>query len=102
MMTVHRFIGRYVLNTSSARRRLGLVLAVLLCGSAHAAPASRIDSAADALAVAEGAWADTLLQARSQDEQTWGSYDEQIFTELSPLIDSPEAVKLPEDQLLTD
>lgn len=28
--------------------------------------------------------------------------DEQIFTEISPLIDSPEGVRLPEDQLLTD
>ncbi len=101
-MTVHRFIGRYVSSMIKIYRRLGLAMAIWLVGSVHAAPTESMDTLGDALAIAEGAWADTLLQVRSQDQKTWGNYDEQIFTELSPIIDSPEGVKLPEDQLLTD
>ena len=58
---------------------------------------------AAALAVAEGAWAESLLQLESSAQERDSSpYDEQIFTELSPILDSPDAIKLPEDQLLTD
>jgi len=75
-----------------------LVLFTLAAG-VHAAPVNEFtDATADALASAEGAWADSLLRAR---ERT-GSYDEQIFTELSPILDTLESIKLPEDQLLTD
>ena len=79
----------------------GLLLAA---GVAQGAPASYGEGElAAALAVAEGAWADSLLQLdTSAQERDALSYDEQIFTELSPILDSPDAIKLPEDQLLTD
>ena len=58
---------------------------------------------AAALAVAEGAWADSLLQLESSAQERDSSpYDEQIFTELSPILDAPEAIRLPEDQLLSE
>ena len=99
MMMVHRFTGRFSLNTR-ALRGLNVMLGLLLCSSAlQAAPVGDFDAQVEcALETAEGAWADSLLDI----VQPGAAYDEQVFTELSPILDSPEAIKLPEDQLLTD
>lgn len=95
-MTVLKFIGRCVLSGNSLLA--GLMLLTVSAGG-HAAPVDQFsDTALDALATAEGGWADSLLRAGERA----GSYDEQIFTELSPILDALESIKLPEDQLLTD
>ncbi|NKC01127.1 MAG: hypothetical protein GKR90_21890 [Pseudomonadales bacterium] len=49
-------------------------------------------------AVLEGAangWTDAIIADSAP-------MDEQIFTEISPLIESPDSVRLPEDQKLAD
>jgi hypothetical protein len=102
-----KYTGLYVMNIkrSTNTKRVIALLAVhmMLGGSfasvAYAAPAQiSAAEAADALGIAEGAWAAII----DGDMGGNGEYDEQIFTELSPLIDTPEGIKLPEDQLLTD
>jgi hypothetical protein len=77
---------------------------LLHSGVAVAAPVDYAnENLAAALATAEGAWADSLLRLQSlATEREASPYDEQIFTELSPILDSPDAIKLPEDQLLSD
>ncbi len=82
-MTVPRFFGRCVLIISLGALQTPLVLA---------------QSAADLsteISTLEGAvtqeWGRTF---GLQDEKL----DEQIFTEISPLLDAPDAVKLPDDQ----
>jgi len=99
MMKVLRYIGHCVLRGNSFISALlcGLLLAAV--STAQAAPVNEFaDATADALATAEGAWADSLLGVNDRSS----NYDEQIFTELSPILDSLESIKLPEDQLLTD
>ena len=103
-MTVHRFIGHSFLSVKASSivagsryvTALGLILGSFFL---HAAPALDFDTQVEAaLATAEGAWAESLLDIT----QPGSAYDEQVFTELSPILDSPDAIKLPEDQLLTD
>lgn len=95
MMMEHRFIGRCVLITKAAI--WGALAAI--AGQVQAAPAEDYtDALLEALASAEGAWADSLLGQPSAATP----YDEQIFTELSPILDSPQGIKLPQDQQLTD
>ena len=95
MMTVHKFTGRYGLITKAIA---GAMLA-LLAAQTQAAPAEHYsDALLESLAAAEGARADSLLQQPPGN----AAYDEQIFTELSPILDSPQGIKLPEDQQLSD
>ena len=107
-MMEHNCTGRCALiierAVSGCLRSLALAAALLLFNAAHAAPVDYQDERlAAALATAEGAWADSLLKLEGgRGERDTLAYDEQIFTELSPILDSPEAIKLPEDQLLTD
>ncbi len=112
-MMEHNCTGRCALIIKRLRRlRIGLCglrrgLATLLFAVPLTVAASPVDypeeRLAAALAIAEGAWVDTLLKHNGvQGERDTLAYDEQIFTELSPILDSPEAIKLPEDQLLTD
>ena len=97
---VYRFFGRFNMNA-----KWNVLLVVLaLIGGPHAwgapehSPAFDAESQAASLRLAEGAWIDL----EHLDEGLREKYDEQIFTEISPILDSPDAVKLPDDQLLTD
>jgi len=86
---------------SSLLIKVGLSALFGLCMSVsvQAAPAGSLaDAMAQMLEIAEGAWADALLF----EDAGLMPYDERIFTELSPLLDSQESVRLPADQLLTD
>ena len=70
---------------------MSLALLVTAAG-AQAAPVDPLtDAIANALATAKGAWTESLLQPADQSS----AYDEQIFTELSPILDGLElAVRL--------
>lgn len=96
-----RFFGQFNMNTNCNALLLGLI-ALLCCLPVHGAPehAQLLDAEAQAasLRLAEGAWVDLEHVGERLSEK----YDEQIFTEISPILDSPDAVKLPDDQLLTD
>jgi len=100
----HRSIGRCV--SIIELRGIALALLMSLAGAAFGAPGGAgehaMEDLAAALDTAEGAWVDTVLNAGAAREGQSTPYDEQIFTELSPILDSLEAIKLPEDQLLTD
>lgn len=104
----HNCIGRCALNIkrgfSHTGRVLALSLGLLLSSAAQAAPVDSLDQRlAAAFEMAEGAWVDSLLKLKgSAGEGQAQAYDEQVFTELSPILDSPDAINLPEDQLLTD
>ncbi len=90
------FTGRCAMRFS---RLLIIGLAALVPYGAMAAPSQTLsESIAEALATAERAWADTTLP----DGSDAVPFDEQIFTEISPILDSPNTIKLPEDQLLSD
>ena len=94
-MMAHSFIGRCALYTKYAI----LVALVSLCPQALAASAEDFDvEVRDALAAADAAWTRSLLLP----EPEITAYDEQVFTELSPILDSPEGVRLPEDQQLSE
>lgn len=91
----HNFFGRCVLPT-----KLGPAL--LFCVSSLAAHAAPLDQLEGDMALvfehAQSAWAESLI---SQGHNML-PLDEQIFTDLSPILDSPQSIKLPPDQLLTD
>lgn len=90
-MMVRKFIGR-----SNMLARCSWVFALALLTSLTAAEPVAQDVEFDALIEsAVNGWADVLLPDVEP-------LDEQIFTEISPLIDSPEGVRLPEDQQLAD
>ena len=95
-MTVRKSTGRCALRTNLVRVALLSWFCTELAMAASAEPLA--ESVAEALATAEGAWVETVLSEASE----LTSYDEQIFTEMSPILDSSQSVKLPEDQLLTD
>ena len=98
-MTVHKFIGRCATIINTLVRPVIGAACLSAAVQLHATPAADYTSELlDALAVADGAWADSLLHEPSAATP----YDEQIFTELSPILDSPQGVKLPDDQQLTD
>ncbi len=89
MMTVRRFSGHCAWFAKA-----GLLLA-----SCHASAAPVLGGEVlEALTAAEGAWVETLIE-QSRDLLP---YDEQIFTEISPIQDAPDAIKLPPDQVLKD
>ena len=96
MMMAHKYIGHCNMRTNL--RLLGC-LCLTLAMPAAASDQCFSDSVAAALATAEGAWAESLL---AFDGELTAPYDEQIFTEISPILDSSEGIKLPEDQLLAD
>ena len=73
--------------------------AVLLLASCNASAAPILGSEVlEALTAAEGAWVETLIE----ESRNLLPYDEQIFTEISPIQDAPDAIKLPPDQVLKD
>ncbi len=91
----HNSFGRCVMPT-----KLGP--AILFCVASLAAQATPLDQLEGDMALvfehAQSAWAESLI---SQGRDTL-PLDEQIFTDLSPILDSPQSIKLPADQLLTD
>ncbi len=94
-MMAHSFIGRCALFT----KHVILVVLVSLCPQVLAASAEDFDvEVKDALATLDAAWTRSLLLPDSENS----AYDEQVFTELSPILDSPQGVKLPEDQQLPE
>lgn len=91
MMKVHSFFGRLDMFV----RMLSFLCLISLSSLTSAEPVSA-DFEFDALIEsAVNSWTDPILP----DIQP---LDEQIFTEISPLIDSPEGIRLPEDQQLAD
>lgn len=79
------------------------IVGMLLLGSGAISLASPAEPLGEELALAlsgaEGAWVDTLIEHLRDTKQP---YDEKIFTELSPILDSLEPIKLPEDQTLSE
>lgn len=96
MMMAHKYTGRCNMPTNL---RLLACLCLVLAMPAAASEQCFSDSVAAALATAEGAWAESLLADHGVLKVP---YDEQIFTEISPILDSQQGIKLPEDQLLAD
>ena len=93
-MTVHRFTG-------CCAMRVNVVLAAvaLMFGSmVGAAPAPLPPEVQDALDTAEGGWVESIIS----DSRELLPYDEQIFTDISPIRDAADAIKLPPDQDLTE
>lgn len=87
-------IGHLAMITK--QKLIGIVFLWMLAPLSLAAPAPELDEAlAVELSLAEGAWTEIMTALPKLEGQP---YDEQIFTELSPIVDSPEALKLPEDQ----
>ena len=100
----HKYTGRCA---STTKRTSKLALCGLLAACTAGLQAAPVDyhgdDLADALETAQGAWAESLIRLEDPtQEREGGIYDEQIFTELSPILDSPEAIRLPEDQLLSE
>ena len=90
-MMVHRFSGR----SSMLARFIWLAVLAVLPAVASAEPVAQGVEFDALIESAVNGWTDTLLPDIEP-------LDEQIFTEISPLIDSPEAVRLPEDQQLAE
>lgn len=97
-MTVRKFIGRCVLPIS---------LGVTLCATQVVAQEAVTPGQQSVVDSASLHWAEELRQQRLGGEGVdeglvsgadRGELDEQIFNEISPLIDSPNAVRLPQDQ----
>ena len=94
-MMAHSFTGRSVLFI----RRFVLLALISASPLLQTASADDYDiEISEALASADAAWARSLLLPDAENTP----FDEQIFTELSPILDSPQGVKLPEDQLLQE
>ena len=90
-MMEHKCSGRL----DMLARSLWVCLLTLTTSSVSAEPVPQ-DIEFDALIESTvNGWADALLPDVEP-------LDEQIFTEISPLIDSPDGVRLPEDQQLAD
>lgn len=90
-MMVRKFFGR-----SNMLAKCSWVFAIAFLTSVTAAEPVTQDVEFDALIESTvNGWTDALLPDVEP-------LDEQIFTEISPLIDSPEGVRLPEDQQLAD
>lgn len=99
-MMAHSFTGRCALYTRTLiLRALILLMLVGLSPQVLAASADDFDvQIREALAAADAAWTRSLLLPEPEN----AAYDEQVFTELSPILDSPEGVKLPDDQRLPE
>ncbi len=94
-MMAHSFTGRCALYI----KRLTLIALVSTCPQVLAASAEDFEGEVrDALASADAAWTRSLLLPDPENT----AYDEQVFIELSPILDSPEGVKLPEDQQMPE
>lgn len=91
-MMVRRFSSRSNLPTS-----LG-VLMLLLAPLAIAQPAGQLLPPEAALDIIEGATFDWVTVLTADEPAAAAELNEQVFTELSPLLDSPDAVRLPPDQ----
>jgi hypothetical protein len=91
----HKYSGRCVLCIKSF-----CLFSLCLIGTGSlAAPADDYDiETRQALEAADAAWTKSLLLP----DNVSTPYDEQIFTELSPVLDSPQGVKLPPDQQLQE
>ena len=74
------------------------MLACFMAGVTTAAPAPLPADVQAALETAEGGWVETIIA----DSRELLPYDEQIFTDISPIRDAAEAVKLPADQELSE
>lgn len=94
-MMAHSFIGRCALFI----KHMILVALVSTCPQVLAASAEDFDvDIRDALASADAAWTRSLLLPDPENT----AYDEQVFIELSPILDSPQGVKLPADQQMPE
>ncbi len=81
-------------------RRFWVVVVLFWAGPALAGPTLQFeDSVLEIIGELTDGWVDSVMQPQAGGQEV---LSEQIFTEISPLLDSPEAVKLPEDQLLAD
>ena len=92
------------------RRSAGML--GLMAGLLFAVPASALDPI-DAL---DATWVQEAMAEHALSDQAWSMpawaqaqgvelhklMDEQIFTELSPILDTNDTIKLPADQLIAD
>ena len=94
---------------SNLPRKISVLAALLIYGATPAMAFEPVE-ALDAVWV-ENAFADHGLEQQGWTQPAWSSaqgvelrqlLDEQIFTELSPILESGETIRLPQDQLLTD
>ena len=90
-MMEHKCSGRL----DMLARSLWAGLLVLAAGFASAEPVTQDIEFEALIESSVNGWVDALLPDVEP-------LDEQIFTEISPLIDSPDGVRLPEDQQLAD
>ena len=100
-MTVRRFTGCCVMRIKrfAAGARVTIAAGAVLVGSVvSAAPAPLSPEVQDALDAAEGGWVETIIA----DSSELLPYDEQIFTDISPIRDAADAIKLPADQDLPE
>ncbi len=100
-MTVHRFTGCCAMRirTTVAAVRLAVAAGAILIGNfAAAAPAPLEAEVQEALDAAEGGWVETIIA----DSRELLPYDEQIFTDISPIRDAEDAIRLPADQDLPE
>jgi hypothetical protein len=94
-MTVYKYTGAYSMPAKRSMAASGILLGLLLLGT-QAIFADPVT--VEIQSILEGAangWTDAIIADSAP-------MDEQIFTEISPLIESPSSVRLPEDQELAD
>ena len=81
------------------RAKAVLAASALLIGTAASAAPAPLDPAVqEALDAGEGGWVETIIA----DSRELLPYDEQIFTDISPIRDAADAIKLPPDQDLPE
>ena len=93
-MMVHNSSGHLSLSGNMIRAVV-LTCLVAVAPMAMAEPVKQDLVLESILESAINSWTKTILPEGEV-------MDEQIFTEISPLIDSPEGVQLPEDQQVAD
>ncbi|XOV84505.1 MAG: hypothetical protein ACFHXK_05180 [bacterium] len=96
----HSFTGPCALFINQSFLKQAMLVALAsICLQADAAPADNYElELREALAAADAAWTKSMLLPDDKNSP----YDEQIFIELSPILDSPEGVKLPDDQQIVE
>lgn len=91
-MMAHNYFGRFDMHV-----RVGVLIGLFfsLVGYTSFVNAEPVNQELKVEVIIESAinsWTESILPEIEP-------MDEQIFTEISPLIDSPESIRLPEDQL---
>ena len=91
-MTAPKYSGRYAI----AVRFSVIALTLVFPGISPATPSETSTAEPFSLDGAQAAWSETLLS----DTERLLPLDTEIFVDRSPIVDSPDPVKLPVDQQL--